>query len=606
VSAESNHAFFAAPLPQSFTAEQKEYLAGFMAGALASGAFVGHTAAGQITANPSNSSTPNLASPAGEPTFHGTPLSDLCKEERWKYDENPLDAWDRLIKHAEEDKVPDAEHTYRFKFFGLFYVAPAQDSFMLRLRVPGCDISSAQLHGLADLADELGGGYAHITTRGNLQIREFKPRDIVKVLTRIQELGLASRGSGCDNIRNVTASPDSGFATDELLDVRPHAKALHHYILNHRDLYGLPRKFNVAFDSGSSLSVAADTNDIGFFAVRVTERSLSALNSQLSASRPEPGIYFRVQLGGITGHKDFARDTGLLVKPSEAVALAVAMIRVFNENGCRTDRKKARLKYLLEKWGGEKFIEESAKKLAFPLVRLPLEACEPRRPVEKHAWLGIRKQAQRGLNSIGVGIPVGRMSAKQMHALADLATNYGRGELRLTVWQNALIPHVPDAFAATVARNVQRIGFFTEASFATGGIIACTGSKGCKYSSADTKGHAIALIKYLDRRVSIGAPVNIHFTGCAHSCAQHYCGDLGFISTKLADGAEGYHVVLGGGMDHEQGIAREIFRGVHATELNALVEKILVTYEAKKSRGETFVQWSRRHAVKELQEIFSA
>jgi ferredoxin-nitrite reductase len=605
-----------AALPQPFTPEQKEYLAGFMAGVGASGLapFVGHNAAGQITASPAGATTPNLAvaASASEPTVHGTPLSDLCKEERWKYDENPLDAWDRLLKHADENKVPDAEHTYRFKTHGLFYVAPAQDSFMIRLRVPACEITAAQCHGLADLAADLGNGRIDITTRGNLQLRELKPRDIVKVLTRVQELGLTSRGAGADNIRNVTASPDSGFAPDELLDVRPYAKALHHYIVNHRDLYGLPRKFNVAFDNGGSMSAAADTNDIGFFAVRVPATVGGALrpdsappSGPKAPPTPEPGIYFRVQLGGITGHKDFAKDTGLHVKPSEAVAIAVAMIRVFAENGNRTDRKKARLKYLLESWGVEKFLAETAKKLAFPLTYSPLETCEPRRPVEKHAWLGARKQAQRGLNSLGIGVPVGRVSAKQMHALADLATHYGKGELRLTVWQNLLIPHVADAFVETLRRSVQRIGFFTEASSAAGGIIACTGSKGCKYAAADTKAHALALFRHLEGRVTVGSPVNLHFTGCPNSCAQHYCGDIGFVGAKLADGTEGYHVVLGGGMDHEQGIAREIFRGVRATEVNALVEKVLVTYEAKKNRGETFVAWSRRHSVKELQEFLS-
>ena len=101
--------------------------------------------------------------------------------------------------------------------------------------------------------------------------------------------------------------------------------------------------------------------------------------------------------------------------------------------------------------------------------------------------------------------------------------------------------------------------------------------------------------------------MNIHFTGCPHSCAQHYCGDIGFVGAKLADGAEGYHVVLGGGMDHEQGIAREIFRGVRATEVNPLVEKVLVDLRGPETnRGETFVEWTRRHSVKELQEFFSA
>lgn len=574
-----------------------------MAGVAASGVFVGHTAGGQVTASATGAATGNFAAPPVEDTVFGTPLGDLCKEERWKHDENPLDAWERLLAHADADRLPDTENTYRFKTFGLFYVAPAQDSFMIRLRVPACEMTAGQLHGLADLANDYGAGCAHITTRGNLQIRELKPRDIVKVLTRVQELGMTSRGAGADNIRNVTASPNSGFDPTELLDVRPMAKGLHHYILNQRDMYGLPRKFNVAFDNGGSISVAADTNDIGFFAVRVTEKSLVAAGV---AGAVAPGVYFRVQLGGITGHRDFARDTGLHITPAQAVAVSAAMIRVFAENGDRANRKKSRLKYLLEKWGVEKFIEETQKKLAFPLGRLPLAACEARQPVVKHGWLGAQRQSQRGLNSLGIGTPVGRMTAKQMHALAELATHYGKGEIRLTVWQSLIIPHIADAFVETAKRAVVRMGFYHEASLATGGIIACTGNKGCKYSSADTKGHATALLKYLGGRIDPGAPVNIHFTGCAHSCAQHYCGDLGFISVKLADGSEGYHLVVGGGMDQEQGIARELFRGVRAGEINPLVEKILTLYTAQKRRGESFVEWTRRHSVKELQEKFSA
>ncbi|HKB90559.1 MAG TPA: NirA family protein, partial [Opitutaceae bacterium] len=524
-----------------------------------------------------------------------------------------LDIWEKLVAHADADQFPHEEDTFRFKYHGLFYVAPAQNSFMLRCRVPACELTAHQLHGLAEMAADWGNGFADITTRGNIQLRELKPRDIIKVLVRLQELGLTSRGAGADNIRNVTASPNSGFDPDELIDVRPFAKGLHYYILNQRDLYGLPRKFNVAFDNGGSISAAADTNDIGFIACTVSERSLShssPLNSQPSVPPPPPiGIYFRLQLGGITGHRDFARDTGLLVKPAESVAVAAAMIRVFAESGDRTNRKKARLKYLLEKWGVEKFLEETQKKLAFPLLRLPLEQCEPRHPVVKHGWLGVYRQAQRGLNSIGVGIPVGRMKAKQMHQLADISTNYGKGDLRLTVWQNLIIPHIPDAFVETVKRNLMRIGFFIEASSVTGGIVACTGNRGCKYAAADTKGHAVALSKYLTaKNLNVEKPVNLHFTGCPNSCAQHYCGDIGFLGAKVTRGGgqvEGYHVVLGGGMDQEQGIAREIFKGVAADEIPSLVERILRTYEAKKTSGESFVIWARRYTVKELQEMFS-
>jgi ferredoxin-nitrite reductase len=593
-----------------FSPEQKEYLQGFMAGVQASGIFVGANASGQLTGSPGAAATGNLAAPpalsgvegAAEDSVFGTPLADLSKPERWKHEQNGLDVWEKLVAHAAADKFPDEADTFRFKFHGLFYVAPAQDSFMMRLRIPAGEITSHQFRGLAGLAEECGNGGTDITTRANLQLRELKPRSIVRALTRVQELGLTSRGSGADNIRNVTATPTSGFDRDELIDVRPYAHGLHHYILNHRELYGLPRKFNIAFDSGGAVSAAADTNDIGFMAVRVSESSLATAQSKI-----EPGIYFRCELGGITGHKDFARDTGLLLKPAELVPVAAAMVRVFREHGDRTDRKKARLKYLLEKWGGfPRFLEETQKKLAFPLVRLPREACEPRRRVLKHGHLGVYKQTQPGLNYVGVGVPVGRLTAKQMRRLADLADHYGTGELRLTVWQSLIIPHIPDAFCATLVRSIQSLGLFTEAHATAGCVIACTGNKGCKYAAADTKGHARALMAHLRKRdPGLDQPVNIHLTGCNHSCAQHYCGDIGGVATKLADGREGYHVVLGGGMDHEQGIAREIFRGVGADELPALVEKVLITYRDRRAAGETFVQWSRRHTVKEIQEFLS-
>lgn len=396
-----------------------------------------------------------------------------------------------------------------------------------------------------------------------------------------------------------------------MIDVRPFAHGLHHYILNHRDLYGLPRKFNIAFDSGGGISAAVDTNDIGFFAVRVTERSLAALSAAESSALPAgiaPGIYFRCELGGITGHKDFARDTGLLLKPDELVPVAAAMVRVFREHGDRTDRKKARLKYLLEKWGGfPRFLEETGKKLAFPLVSAPRHCAEPRHPVIKHGHLGAYKQSQAGLNYVGVGVPVGRMSTRQMRRLADLAEHYGSGELRLTVWQSLIIPNVPDAWCATLQRAVQGMGFFTDAHTAAGCVIACTGNRGCKYAAADTKGHARNVMTHLRKHDPVlTQPVNIHLTGCNHSCAQHYCGDLGGIATKLTDGREGYHLVLGGGMDQEQGIGREIFRGVAADELPDLVTQVLATYRDRCEAGESFVQWTRRHSVKEIQEMLSS
>ena len=143
-------------------------------------------------------------------TYFGTPVADLCKEERWKREENPLDIADKLRAHASENHFPEGGDIFRFKFHGLFYVAPAQDSLMLRLRTPGGILTSRQMRGLAEIADDWGAGEAQITTRSNLQLRGFQPKDIVRLLAKVASLGMSSLGSGADNVRNITATPTNG------------------------------------------------------------------------------------------------------------------------------------------------------------------------------------------------------------------------------------------------------------------------------------------------------------------------------------------------------------------------------------------------------------
>jgi ferredoxin-nitrite reductase len=593
----------------AFTAEQKEFLSGFMAGVAQRGIhpYVGTTTTGQLTGDPAQGGA-NLA----EETVYGTPLADVTKQERWKHEEHPLDGWDRILAHAEANKMPDEEHTFRFRNFGMFYVAPAQNSFMLRCRIPAGELTALQMRGLADIADDYGNGKSAVTTRSNIQIREIAPANLVNVITRLQSLGLTARGSGVDNIRNVTASPTAGFDPQELLDTRPFAHALHHYILNHREFYNLPRKFNVAFEGGGAVDTVADTNDIGFMACRVGDdvRSLTSNSTEesqrLVTSSPTPGIYFRVELCGITGHKQLAQDSGILVKPAEALAVCAAMIRVFLENGDRTDRKKARLKYLVDKWGVEKFLAETQKKLAFPLVKFPLEQCIKRPAAVKHGHIGVYRQSQKGKNYIGVVIPVGLMATKQMRRIADLAANYGSGAIRLTPWQNLLIPDVPDAFVETVKRQLVRIGLHHEATNILGGLVACTGNKGCKWSSTDTKGQAVALGAHLNKKLQLDHPINIHLTGCPNSCAQHYVGDIGLQGVKVGQASsEGYHVVFGGGTGADAAIGKQVFTGIPFSDLPALLERVLKTYQAKRQPGETFAAFTRRHEVKQLQEMFS-
>ncbi len=571
-----------------FTAEQKEYLLGFFAGAMQRSArpFVGFTANGLLTGDPA-SGTVNLAEPAEE-KFHGTPVSELCKEERCKHEQDPLDVWDKLIAHADDNRAPAPDDGFRFKFHGLFYVAPAQDSFMLRLRLPAGIVTTQQMRGLAWMAEEWGSGRADITTRANLQIREFQPKNIVRVLEKVDALGMTSRGAGADNIRNITASPITGIDPTELCDVAPLAEALHYYILNSRDMYGLPRKFNVAFDNGGAIGVVADTNDIGFIATRVGE-----------GHDVPAGVYFSVLLCGITGHKQFAEDCGLLLRPEQTVAAAAAMIRVFNDNGDRTDRKKARLKYLVDRWGVEKFLAETEKLLAFPLIRFAAENCEPRHAIDRAGHIGIHEQRQPGLNYIGIAVPVGRLPVKQMRALADAADQFGSGELRLTVWQNLLIPNISSERIDEALAAVRAVDLDCMAGTVMRGTVACTGNRGCRYSATDTKSHAVELANRLDTHFKIEQPVNLHVTGCPHSCAQHYIGDIGLLGTKIG-GEEGYQVVIGGGCDQDKGLARELIPAIPFRELPPVMERLFSAYTERRHVDESFLEFSRRHSIEEV------
>ncbi len=568
------------PAPTSpFTEEQTGYLNGFMAG-VQQAPFLGQNAQGQFTDQE-------------EESVFGTPLDDLCREELVKHEQNGLDCYDTILARAEEEKFASDGDIFRFKFHGLFYVTPAQESYMMRARIPGCALNSRQFRGFAQMSRDWANGIVDITTRGNLQIREILPANTVNILNTLIDLGLTSKGSGADNVRNITATPTTGFDKDELLDVMPYAKAMHHAILNNRDLYGMPRKFNISYDSGGAISVCADTNDIAYYAVTLNEPTADL----------EKGVYFRLQLCGITGHKQFASDTGLLVTPNESIALSSAILRVFIEHGDRTNRKKARLKYLVDDWGMPKFFEEVQKKLAFPLRYVAEDLCTKPQPKIKHGHIGTYKQAD-GKNYLGIVIPVGRMQNDTVETIADLADQFGNGDIRLTAWQNLIIPHIPDEKLADAQAAIKAAGLAYTATSISGGLVACTGNTGCKYAAANTKGNSVDLAAYLDQKVTLDQPINIHLTGCHHSCAQHYIGDIGMMATpvKLESGekVEGYNIVLGGGVDDTQAIAREAFKAVPYTDIPPLIEKLLKTYQKNRTENETFAQYTAREKVEDL------
>ena len=452
----------------------------------------------------------------------------LSDPEKFKREQHPFDTYQRLKEHAAKGEYPKPPDNFRWRFFGLFYVAPNQNSYMCRLRMPNGILNAAQLAGLADLAQRYGGGYAHVTTRANLQIREITAANAVAMVEAIQDLGLCSRGSGADNIRNVTGSATAGIDPQELIDTRPYSREWHFHILNDRSLYGLPRKFNVGFDGGGIIPVLEDTNDIGFRAVQVNDGFGLA-----------PGIWFRLCLGGITGHHAFAHDTGVLVRPADASKVADAVVRVFIDHGNRTDRTKARLKYVLDKIGVDKFLELTEEKLGHKLDRAVAGAAAPRPSISRTAHIGIHPQTQDGLHWIGVVVPVGRLTVAQMQGLAEIARDLGDGDIRLTVWQNLLLSGVATENLQAAKARIETLGLAIEANALRAGLVACTGNTGCKFAASDTKRHAEEIARWCESRVALDTPVNIHLTGCHHSCAQHFISEIGLLACKVEVSEDG-------------------------------------------------------------------
>jgi ferredoxin-nitrite reductase len=520
----------------------------------------------------------------------------LANEEQAKRAKPPLDMWDELVANAAGGRYPKGTDVFLYRYHGLFFVGPAQDSFMSRLKLPNGIVRAWQLQGLADLAERYGGGYAHVTTRANLQVREIEAADAVRYLEGLFDLGITSKGSGADNIRNITGSPTAGIDPQELIDTRPLARTMQHHILNSRALFGLPRKFNIAYDGGGRIAALEETNDIGFTACRVGE----------GAAVP-PGVYFRLALGGISGHRDLALDEGVVVHPDDCTAVADAILRVFLDEGDRTDRKKARLKHVLDRLGHAGFLARVEERLGRALPRVPMELCAPRGPIDRMGHLGIHPQAQEGRYWLGVVLPVGRMTPGQMRLLADLALTYGDGDIRLTVWQNLLLSGLREADLDLVKARLEAGGLDWRPHAVRTGLVACTGATGCKFGLARTKETAEAIAAHLDGRLDLDQPVNIHLTGCPNSCAQHYIGDIGLLGTKIERGEDtldGFRLVVGGGWGNDARIARELGAAVPSEAVPAAIERMLRAWLDGREPNESFAAFANRQDIATLNRAF--
>ena len=452
---------------------------------------------------------------------------------------------------------------------GLFYAVAAQDGTLSRIRIPGGLLTSQQARAIADLATEFGNGEVQVTNRANLQIRGVQIPLPSRVLERLQTLKLAAPIAAVDHLRNIMASPTAGIDPRAAIDTRPIIQALDQFISSQPHLADLPPKFSIGLDGGEAVAIGDRPNDIGFTAV--------PLNSE---------GYFRLKLN--CGRGGESLDLGILLQPESVLAIVTALTEIYlkSEHLIRdpATNKPPRLRQLLQHCGPDWFLAQIKSRLGYALRRSPLGSLGCDRP-PSYGHLGRHPQQQSGLSYLGVVVPLGRLESGQLQGLATLSERYGRGELRLTPWQNVLIPDVPNSRLDRLQAEIASLGLSVSPTDPASAIVACAGSPGCSASATNTQADALRLMADLAQRVKLDRPLNIHLTGCPKSCAQPGPSDI----TLLGDpeSSERYHIYAGSG-DASQPFGQELYRSIAIAKVPELIEPLLRIYQQQRSTEESF------------------
>lgn len=497
----------------------------------------------------------------------------LHKLEKVKAEKDGLAVKDELDYFAQIgwEAIDKSDLEVRLKWLGIFYRPVTPGKFMLRLRIPNGCLTSEKMNYLAEIVQRYGDdGSADITTRQNIQLRGVRLEDIPEIFRRLKALGMTSIQSGFDNVRNITGSPVAGIDPDELIDTRELAQKVQDAITNFGEgnpaFTNLPRKFNIAIEGSRDNSIHAEINDLAFI-----------------PAYKDDELGFNIIVGGYLSAQRCAESIPMDVwvpANDDVVAISCAILTVYTQNGLaeglRENRGKARLMWLIDKWGMAKFRSEVEQELGKTLAHA---APEDEITQDKKDHIGVHPQVQPGYSYVGLHVPMGRLNAEQMFTLARLAEVYGNGEIRLTVEQNAIIPYVAnDKLPALLAEPLLQ-EFKIDPTPLTRSVISCTGARYCNFALIETKAKALALAQELDQELNIPQRVRIHWTGCPNSCGQAQAGDIGLIGTKARkDGkpVEGVNIYTGGKVGKDAKLGTLLEKGVPCDDLKSQLKELLI------------------------------
>ncbi|MFF9508573.1 nitrite/sulfite reductase [Streptomyces sp. NPDC014724] len=460
--------------------------------------------------------------------------------------------------------------------------------FMLRVRIDGGRLTTAQLRVIGEISQEYARGTADITDRQNIQLHWIRIEDVPAIWEKLEAVGLSTTEACGDCPRVIIGSPVAGIAADEIIDGTPAVDEIHDRYIGNKEFSNLPRKFKTAISGSPVQDVVHEINDIAFVGV----------------VHPEHGPGFDVWVGGgLSTNPRLAERLGAWVPLEEVPDVWAGVVGIFRDYGYRRLRTRARLKFLMADWGPAKFRQV----LEDEYLKRPLtDGPAPEQPSSR--WrdhVGVHRQ-QDGRFYVGFAPRVGRVDGSTLAKIADLAAAHGSDRLRTTVEQKMLILDVAQDQVDSLVAGLEALDFQVQPSPFRRGTMACTGIEFCKLAIVETKARGASLIDELERRLpDFDEPLTININGCPNACARIQTADIGLKGQLVldADGkqVEGYQVHLGGALGLEAGFGRKV-RGLKVTsaELPDYVERVLGRFQEEREDGERFATWVARASAESL------
>ncbi|MBB3046329.1 sulfite reductase (NADPH) hemoprotein beta-component [Litorivivens lipolytica] len=495
---------------------------------------------------------------------------------------------------------------------------------MLRICIPYGTLNATQLRKLAEISRKYDKGYAHFSTRQNIQLNWPKLEEVPDILADLATVEMHANQTSGNCIRNFTADQFSGVAQDEVEDARPWCEILRQWSTFHPEFAFLPRKFKIAICGSKRDRAAVAFHDIGLEIIKDAQGETA----------------FKVFVGGGLGRTPVI---GSLIHDSlpkeHVISYLDAILRVYNQLGRRDNKYKARIKILVKAMGAEAFkqkVEEEWQAIkdgpmtltqdaidhAFSFFQPPAyeqvdaagaqSALDDKRLAEPRfaAWLShnVVAHKQPGYAAVNVslketGVAPGDITAEQMEAVADLAEEFGFGELRSTHEQNLVLPDVRKSDLFALWQKLDALRLASPVIGTLNDMICCPGGDYCALANAKSIPVAEAIQRRfddLDYLYDLGE-IELNISGCMNACGHHHIGHIGILGVDKK-GQEFYQVSLGGSQSNDAAIGKILGPSFAQDEVPEVISKLLETYVANRTEEERFLDTYRRIGIEPFKE----